>query len=106
MTRTNLTIREKEVAECIAFGLSEKEIAAKLFLAESTVHTHAKNIRKKIEARSSVDVARYYILENPTVFFLSLFFLFLQLYVVVTSKDVDIRRPVRTKTLKTRRNDA
>ena len=43
-----LTNQEKKISKLIAYGFSEKEIASKLFIAESTVHTHTKNIRKKI----------------------------------------------------------
>lgn len=83
------TKQEKVVAELIAFGFSEKEIAVKLFIAESTVHTHAKNIRKKINARSAVDVARFYIVENPAKFFATVLFLILQNFMVFTSTDFD-----------------
>ncbi|WP_159617447.1 response regulator [Arthrobacter zhaoguopingii] len=49
-----LTPREREVFELIAQGLSNPEIALKLFLAEATVKTHVGRILAKLEARDRV----------------------------------------------------
>ena len=43
--------REYEVLEQIAQGLSNKEIAEKLFVSESTVKTHVSNIFVKLDAQ-------------------------------------------------------
>ena len=43
--------REYEVLEKIAEGLSNKEIADKLFVSESTVKTHVSNIFMKLDAQ-------------------------------------------------------
>lgn len=47
-----LTRREKEVLELIAEGLTNNEIAAKLFISVTTVDTHRKNLLAKFDARN------------------------------------------------------
>tara|TARA_B110000114_G_C15039877_1_gene376569 strand:+ start:798 stop:1118 length:321 start_codon:yes stop_codon:yes gene_type:complete len=94
-----LTNQEKKVSELIAFGNSEKEISTALFISENTVHTHARNIRKKIKGRSAVDVARFYILNNPKKFFIGTMFLAVHMVGVFMSQDMHARRMVKiTKT--------
>ena len=56
----NLTVRENQVAELISWGLSEKEIASKLFLSNDTVKTHKKNLMRKIQAHNIADVTRWF----------------------------------------------
>jgi DNA-binding NarL/FixJ family response regulator len=50
----SLTPREREVFGLIAAGLSNPEIAEKLFLSEATVKTHVGHILAKLEARDRV----------------------------------------------------
>ncbi|MGP5021922.1 response regulator [Glutamicibacter arilaitensis] len=50
----SLTPREREVFGLIAVGLSNPEIADKLFLSEATVKTHVGHILAKLEARDRV----------------------------------------------------
>ena len=90
-----LTNQEQRVSELIAYGFSEKEIAVKLFIAESTVHTHTRNIRKNINARSAVDVARFYILQNPKQFFITTLLVVVQMFSVFIVQDDQIRRFAR-----------
>lgn len=47
-----LTRREKEVLELIADGLTNNEIALKLFVSVTTVDTHRKNLLAKFHARN------------------------------------------------------
>ncbi|MFD2201971.1 response regulator [Shivajiella indica] len=47
-----LTRREKEVLEQIAEGLTNQEIADKLFISATTVDTHRKNLMVKFEAKN------------------------------------------------------
>jgi len=49
-----LTEREREVLVLIAKGLSNTEIARKLFLSEATVKTHVGRILAKLEIRDRV----------------------------------------------------
>ena len=46
-----LTRREKEVLELIAEGMTNNEIAEKIFVSASTVDTHRKNLLAKLEAK-------------------------------------------------------
>jgi DNA-binding NarL/FixJ family response regulator len=47
-----LTRREKEVLELIAEGMTNNEIAQKLFISVTTVDTHRKNLLAKFECRN------------------------------------------------------
>jgi len=47
----DISSREYEVLQEIASGLSNKEIADKLFLSESTIKTHVSNLLVKLNAK-------------------------------------------------------
>jgi two-component system, NarL family, response regulator LiaR len=47
----HITRRELEILELIALGLSNREIAEKLFVSESTVKTHSSRVFDKLGAR-------------------------------------------------------
>ena len=54
-----LTQREMEVLRLIAAGLSNREIAARLFLSVRTAERHIANIYKKIGAHSKADATAF-----------------------------------------------
>lgn len=47
----NISKREYEVLQHINLGLSNKEIAAQLFVSESTIKTHVSNLLLKLNAK-------------------------------------------------------
>src|SRR3982074_2975637 len=53
-----LTPREREILALVASGLMNKQIAAEISLAESTVQIHRGHIMKKMGARSLADLVR------------------------------------------------
>lgn len=53
-----LTRREKEVLELIADGMTNNEIALKLFISVTTVDTHRKNLLAKFEARNIASLVK------------------------------------------------
>lgn len=52
-----LTARERQIAQLLEQGLSNKEIAARLFLGLSTVKNHVHNLLGKLDANSRAEVA-------------------------------------------------
>jgi len=54
-----LTERETEVLRQLARGKSNKEIANSLFISETTVKTHVKNIMQKLDVPSRTQAALY-----------------------------------------------
>jgi len=54
----SLTPTEMKVAAFVELGLSNPEIAARLFLSPRTVATHVSHILKKLDVHSRIDIAR------------------------------------------------
>ena len=64
-TKSNeLSNREISIVRCIAKGMTNKEIADKLFISMHTVITHRKNITKKLGIKSISGITVYAILNN------------------------------------------
>jgi DNA-binding NarL/FixJ family response regulator len=60
----SLTRREKEILIHIAQGLTDKEIADKVFLSPHTIITHRKNILSKLGLKNKVELTRFAIDNN------------------------------------------
>ena len=56
--------REREVLRLIAWGHSNKEIAARLDLSVKTVEVHKANAMRKLGMTSRIDIVRYAILQG------------------------------------------
>ena len=54
-----LTVREREVLQLIAEGLSNQAIADELFISVKTVEAHKAHIMNKLNARNRTDLIRY-----------------------------------------------
>lgn len=55
----DLTKREKEVLQLIAGGMTNVQIAEKLFISPSTVDTHRKNMITKLEVNNTAALIRF-----------------------------------------------
>jgi len=60
----SLSARELEVLTLFAEGMSNRQIAEKLFISVRTVETHKNNIMKKIELKTTVDLVKFAIKNN------------------------------------------
>lgn len=59
-----LSQREKEIIVCVVKGMTNKEIADKLFLSIHTVVTHRRNIAKKLQIHSPAGLTIYAIVNK------------------------------------------
>jgi DNA-binding CsgD family transcriptional regulator len=59
-----LTRREKEVLQLIAQGLTNKEIADRLFVSSSTVDSHRKNLLSKFDVLNTAALIRQAMLQG------------------------------------------
>ena len=60
----NLTSREKEIINNLVKGLSNKQIAAELFISIRTVDTHRTNIMKKLKVKNVASLVKLALSEN------------------------------------------
>ena len=59
-----LSQREKEIVICVVKGMTNKEIAERLFLSIHTVITHRRNISKKLQIHSAAGLTIYAIVNK------------------------------------------
>ena len=59
-----LSQREKEIIVCVVKGMTNKEIADKLFLSIHTVITHRRNIARKLQIHSPAGLTIYAIINK------------------------------------------
>lgn len=62
-SRYGITEKEREIIELVARGLSNKEIAAELFLGEGTVRNYLSVLLEKLELRDRTQLAVFYYTE-------------------------------------------
>lgn len=62
----NLSKREYEIIILLAESYSSKEIAEALFISEQTVSTYRKNIKSKLNFKSTADIVRF-VFENNLI---------------------------------------
>jgi DNA-binding CsgD family transcriptional regulator len=63
----NLTRREREVAILVGQGLTNREIATRLFISERTAESHVEQIRGKLGFHSRVQIATWVTAGSPGV---------------------------------------
>ncbi len=61
---TSLSQREKEIVGCVVRGMTNKEIAEKLFISVHTVITHRRNITRKLQIHSAAGLTIYAIVNK------------------------------------------
>ena len=61
---TGLTNREREIVKLLPKGLTNKEMAETLFVADNTVKVHVKNILEKLQLRNRQQLAAYAVQEG------------------------------------------
>lgn len=110
------TVRELQIAELIAWGQTEKDIARNLYLSTDTVKTHKKNLMRKIGAHNIADVTRWFITKTENIRLtksefarqtISVFLLLLTLGDIAGHQEVYrvFRTKTRTETRARRRKD-
>ena len=56
---SSLSTREHEVLELLAKGLTNREIATRLFIGEPTVKTHVRHVLEKLHLRNRAEAAAF-----------------------------------------------
>lgn len=64
VNKSDMTDREEEALRLIAWGYSNKEIAARMNISVKTVEAHKTNAMRKMDMRSRIDIVRYAFLQG------------------------------------------
>lgn len=59
-SKTSISVREKEILNCIKRGMISKDIAKKLGLSINTINRHRQNILQKLRVRNSHEAVRIF----------------------------------------------
>lgn len=62
--QNSLSQREKEIVGCVVRGMTNKEIAEKLYISVHTVITHRRNITRKLQIHSAAGLTIYAIVNK------------------------------------------
>jgi len=65
--KVQLSRRELEIARLVADGLTNREIAARLFISERTVDGHLEHVREKLEVNTRAQVTAWVVRRESTV---------------------------------------
>jgi two-component system nitrate/nitrite response regulator NarL len=65
MDAVRMTPREREVVDCIAEGLGNKEIARRLRIATHTVKSHVRNVMEKLALHTRLQIAAFVHRDDP-----------------------------------------
>jgi DNA-binding CsgD family transcriptional regulator len=100
-----LSLSEMRIARLLAWGLTQKEIADKLFISHLTVQAHLKNIYKALDIHKETDLTRWFIFkeycinDNPFKRILTVMFLALSISTILY-ENCNVRvfrsQPMRT----------
>lgn len=60
----NLSVREQEIITLIAEGMTNSNIAERLFISPHTVNTHRKNIMQKLGVKNTASIVMYAVKSN------------------------------------------
>lgn len=58
---SSLTVRETQILDEVSLGLSNRQIADRLFISESTVKVHIKSLLKKLKVKSRIAATVLYL---------------------------------------------
>ena len=64
LEQRGLTPRQEEILRCITDGLTYRDVAEQLFISETTVKYHMKEIRKRLHLKNRTHAVAYFLTYN------------------------------------------